>query len=61
MDTLEDSADIRNFYISIAKKAVKSNTVISLMSFKGSDCNIEVLGEMVVKTGGQVDAVIPRM
>jgi len=29
------------------------------MGFKGSDSNIEVLGEMAIKTGGQVDLVDP--
>eukprot|EP01090_Pellita_catalonica_P016550 TRINITY_DN4766_c0_g1_i3.p2 TRINITY_DN4766_c0_g1~~TRINITY_DN4766_c0_g1_i3.p2 ORF type:complete len:236 (+),score=38.49 TRINITY_DN4766_c0_g1_i3:1538-2245(+) len=49
----------RKFYRGIAKDALKHNTTLSLMSFKGSDCNIEALGEMATKTGGQVDIVDP--
>jgi hypothetical protein len=50
---------VKQFYKSVAEKALKNNTTISLMGFKGSDSNIEVLGEMVTKTGGQVDIVDP--
>jgi hypothetical protein len=59
MDTDSPAASVRDFYINISKRALESNTTISLMSFKGSDSNIQVLGEMATKTGGQVDIVDP--
>jgi len=31
------------------------------MGFKGSDCNIELLGEIATKSGGQVDIVDPAL
>eukprot|EP01125_Pyxidicula_operculata_P001982 TRINITY_DN11969_c0_g1_i1.p1 TRINITY_DN11969_c0_g1~~TRINITY_DN11969_c0_g1_i1.p1 ORF type:complete len:1016 (-),score=296.96 TRINITY_DN11969_c0_g1_i1:118-3165(-) len=51
--------EIKSFYQNLAVSAIKKNVSISLMSFKGSDSNIEVLGEMASKTGGQVDIVDP--
>lgn len=55
----KDEEQIKQFYHNIAKKALQSNTTISLMGFKGADSNFEVLGEMALKTGGQVDKVDP--
>jgi len=59
MENKENIEAAKDFYNAIAKKALSNNTTISLMGFKGSESNIEVLGSMSTHTGGQVDVVEP--
>jgi len=56
---METNNDYKNLYRNIAKTSLERNTTLSLMSFKDSESNIELLGEMATKTGGQVDMVDP--
>eukprot|EP01130_Rhizamoeba_saxonica_P015358 TRINITY_DN6867_c0_g1_i1.p1 TRINITY_DN6867_c0_g1~~TRINITY_DN6867_c0_g1_i1.p1 ORF type:complete len:929 (-),score=236.83 TRINITY_DN6867_c0_g1_i1:47-2833(-) len=51
--------DYHTFYTGITDTALENDTTLSLVSFEGSDCNIENLGEIVNKTGGSVDIVDP--
>jgi len=57
--SMETNNDYKNLYRNIAKTSLERNTTLSLMSFKDSESNIELLGEMATKTGGQVDMVDP--